>query len=68
MQSIEVYLDGVPYAFFLGAEVALLAERLPAELRNKWKRGELTFVDAAGQEVGSGGALSPGQQLYLRQS
>lgn len=67
MDPITVYLDGVAHGFRRGAEVHLLVARLPEALRDDVVKGKAFIADAAGHELGSGGALHDGQRLlFLR--
>ncbi|MEB3330746.1 MAG: hypothetical protein VKQ33_16090 [Candidatus Sericytochromatia bacterium] len=65
MEPITVWLDGVPHAFRLGAQVWMLVGRLSDPDRTAVGEGRAYIADAAGHELGSGGALANGQHLRL---
>jgi hypothetical protein len=65
VEPITVWLDGVAYGFREGAQVWMLVDRLPEEVRAAVANGQACIADKAGHELGSGGALSDGQHLKL---
>ncbi|MEB3224052.1 MAG: hypothetical protein VKS61_18420 [Candidatus Sericytochromatia bacterium] len=65
MEPITVWLDGVPHGFRQGAQVWMLVGRLPEPERMVIAAGDAFLADAAGHELGSGGALRDGQRLRL---
>lgn len=61
-----VTLDGESYAFHPGAQVRHLIARLPMEWQIRIRDGLAVITDADGNELGEGGALSPGARYHLK--
>ncbi len=61
-----VTLDGENYAFHPGAQVRHLIDRLPGDWQVRIRNGLAVITDEDGNELGEGGALSPGAQYHLK--
>ncbi|MNL15739.1 hypothetical protein D3C87_1367490 [compost metagenome] len=61
-----VTLDGESFKFHPGAQVRHLIDRLPPEWQIRIRNGLAVVTDADGNELGEGGALSPGAQYHLK--
>lgn len=61
-----VTLEGESHTFHPGAQVRHLIDRLPMEWQIRIRNGLAAITDAEGNELGEGGALSPGAQYHLK--
>lgn len=61
-----VTLDGEAYRFHPGAQVHHLIDRLDPDWQVRIRNGLAVITDAEGNELGEGGALSPGAQYHLK--
>lgn len=63
---MTVTLDGETFRFHPGARVRHLIDRLPPETQIRIRNGLAVVTDAEGNELGDGGALSPGATYHLK--